>query len=88
MLPVENKNVFVIDLDKKNLSKNEKKYYKLLKEQIFWLNRNNSSLYNRAKNLYDKYMNDTLPQNIKQRCCNFKLLEEKCLEYNKVNIKV
>lgn len=24
-----------------------------------------------------------LPENIRKRCCNFKLLEEKCVEYNK-----
>ena len=26
----------------------------------------------------------TIPDNMKSRCCNFKLLEEKCLEYNKI----
>ncbi len=30
------------------------------------------------------YNNGNLPQNIKARCCNFKLLEEKCIEYNKI----
>lgn len=25
----------------------------------------------------------TLNENIAKRCCNFKLLEEKCIEYNK-----
>ena len=32
--------------------------------------------------LYDKYINGTLDKNIAKRCCNFKLLEEKCKEYN------
>ena len=27
------------------------------------------------------YINNKLPENIKPRCCNFKLLEEKCREY-------
>lgn len=27
--------------------------------------------------------NGKLPENIKVRCCNFKLLEKKCVEYNK-----
>ncbi|WP_143403515.1 hypothetical protein [Fusobacterium massiliense] len=26
---------------------------------------------------------DKLPNNIKERCCNFKLLEEKAIEYDK-----
>ena len=33
--------------------------------------------------LYDKYIDGTLDKNIAKRCCNFKLLEEKCREYNK-----
>ena len=30
------------------------------------------------------YNSGKLPDNMKLRCCNFKLLEEKCLEYNKI----
>ena len=37
----------------------------------------------RLEKLYDKYVNGTLDKNIAKRCCNFKLLEEKCKEYNK-----
>lgn len=36
------------------------------------------------KKLYEKYLNGTLDKNIFERCCNFKLLEEKCLEYNNI----
>ena len=36
---------------------------------------------------YGKYENDKLPDNVKNRCCNYPLLEEKCLEYNKKNFK-
>ena len=35
------------------------------------------------KKLYDKYLDRTLDLNIAKRCCNFKLLEDKCKEYNK-----
>ena len=83
MLPVTNKNNINIDLNKKCLTKTEEKYVKLLSEQIFWLNRNSEKLYGRSKKLYDKYINGTLEKNISKRCCNFKLLEEKCREYNK-----
>ena len=43
-----------IDLDKECLTKTEEKYTKLLKEQIYWLNRNDEKLYGRSKKLYDK----------------------------------
>ena len=79
-------NIIKIDLDKECLTKTEERYIKLLKEQIFWLNRNDEKLYDRSKKLYDKYMNGTLNKNIEKRCCNFKLLEEKCLEYNKTSL--
>ena len=59
-----------------------KKYVKLLKEQIYWLNRNSDKLFKRSKKLYDSYVNGTLNKNINKRFCNFKLLEEKCIEYN------
>lgn len=83
MLPVNNKNVFKLDLKRETLNQQENKYLHLLKEQLFWLNRNEVKLYKRSKILYDKYINGTLNPNIKKRCCNFPLLEEKCKEYNK-----
>lgn len=55
----------------------------MLKEQLFWLNRNDDKLYDRSKKINDKYIDGTLNPNIEKRCCNFKLLEEKCTEYNK-----
>jgi hypothetical protein F3_08606 len=86
MLPVTEANIIRIDLDKKTLDKTEKKYMKLLKEQIYWLNRNSNQLIGRSKKLYEKYNAGTLSLNVAKRCCNFKLLEEKCNEYNKVVI--
>jgi protein AbiQ len=83
MVPVTDKNIIKLDLDKDCFTKQEEKYIKMLKEQLFWLNRNDEKLYVRSKKLYDKYINGTLNQNIAKRCCNFKLLEEKCIEYNK-----
>lgn len=59
MLPVTKKNIIKLDLDKECLTKSEEKYYKLLKEQIYWLNRNDEKLFGRSKKLYDKYINDT-----------------------------
>ena len=82
MLPVQNNNIIVLDLNKECLTESERKYQTLLKHQIYWLNRNNSMLLNRAKKLYDNYISGKLNKAFFQRCCNFKLLEEKCREYN------
>lgn len=43
-------NIIKIDLDKECLTKTEERYIKLLKEQIFWLNRNDEKLYDKSKN--------------------------------------
>ena len=83
MLPVTKKNIIELDLNKEPLTKSEEKYIKLLQEQLYWLNRNDERLYDRSKKLYDKYVDGTLNSNIASRCCNFKLLEEMCKEYNK-----
>ena len=70
-----------IDLEKECITNSEEKYQKLLKEQIYWLNRNNLRLYKKSKRLYDKYIDKTLEPIIANRCCNFPLFEEKCKEY-------
>lgn len=85
MLPVTEANIIKIDLDKECLTETEKKYTKLLKEQLFWLNRNDEKLFGRSKKLYDKFIEGTLDKFTLARCCNFKLLEEKCKEYNNVD---
>jgi len=82
MLPVTYDNIVNIDLNKENDA-----YTKLLKKQIFWLNRNSNRLYNKSRKLYYKYINNTLDVNIVRRCCDFKLLEVKCMEYNKILVK-
>ena len=68
--------------NKSGITSAETKYQKLLKEQLAWLNANYNQVKNKSFKLYKKYNNGKLPQNIKERCCNFKLLEKKCSEYN------
>lgn len=55
MLPVMDSNIIMIDLNVETKNKMEMKYQKLLKEQIYWLNRNDEKLYNRSFKLYGKY---------------------------------
>ena len=82
MLPVTDNNIIKLDLNKVCYTNDEEKYIKVLKEQIFWLNRNKEKIYSKSKKLYDKYTNGSLNVSITKRCCNFKLLEKKCIEYN------
>lgn len=82
MIPVTERNYFILDLNKETLTMSESKYQKLLREQLNWLNSNYYQVKNKSFRLYTLYNNNKLPKNIKERCCNFKLLEEKCVEYN------
>lgn len=47
----------------------------------YWLNENYIQVSSKAFKLYDKYINGNLSINVVNRCCNFKLLEAKCIEY-------
>lgn len=83
MIPVNEKNYVLINLNKETLTIAELKYQKLLKEQLDWLNANYRQIKNKSFKLYQLYNSGKLPQSIKSRCCKFKLLEEKCIEFNK-----
>lgn len=81
MIPVKEENYSLVDLNKETLTISELKYQKLLREQLDWLNANYIQVQNKSQKLYQLYITGKLSENIKARCCDFKLLEEKCLEY-------
>ena len=81
MIPVKEKDYTLVDLNKETLTISELKYQKLLLEQLNWLNANYYQVKNKSFKLYNLYNNGKLPENIMKRCCDFKLLEEKCKEY-------
>jgi hypothetical protein len=83
MIPVNPQNYIIIDLNEKTTNIKQLKYQKLLKEQLNWLNANYDQVKNKSFKLYELYNSGKLSKNIKERCCNFKLLEEKCIDYNK-----
>lgn len=85
MIPVKRNNYEIVDLNDKNPAR--LKYLTLLKKQLHWLNDNKLKIIYKADNLYALYIANLLPENIKKRCCNFKLLEEKCGEYNEIKEK-
>lgn len=64
-----------------DLSKEPEDYAYLLRRQLRFLNRHHKDISKKAKLLYDGYMHKSLNLNIIKRCCNFPLLEEKCVLY-------
>ena len=76
MIPVTDNNYTLVDLNKETLTIAEQKYQKLLKEQLSWLNAHYRQVKNKSFKLYQLYNNRKLSDNMKSRCCNFKLLEE------------
>ena len=84
MIPVLKNCYEIIDLNKKGMDEKETKYYMLFRDQYFWLNSHFIQIKKKSLKLYQMYINDKLPLNIKKRCCNYKLLEEKCVLYNRI----
>lgn len=87
MIPVTKDCYEIINLNEKVKTTKETEYIELLKNQLKYLNKNYIELKSKAFKLYELYINNKLPENIKIRCCNFKLLEEKCEEYEQEKIK-
>ena len=83
MIPVMDKNYVIFDLNKKTENRAENFRLELLRNQLRWLTANKKNVNTKSKLLYNLYKSNKLPKNVKDRCCNFPLLEEKCREYNK-----
>ena len=83
MIPVMDKNYVIFDLNKKTENRAENFRLELLRNQLRWLTANKKEVNTKSKLLYNLYKSNKLPKNVKDRCCNFPLLEEKYREYNK-----
>jgi protein AbiQ len=86
MIPVNPDNYEIIHLRNEKLTVSEKKYQELLIDQLTWLNEHYYQVKSKSFKLYNMYVKGKLSKNINDRCCNFKLLEEKSKEY-KTNIE-
>lgn len=82
MIPVKNNNYSEFDLNEKTEDIKKKNRIELLNNQLRWLTQNKKEIYVKSKLLYTLYKNNKLPSNVRIRCCNFPLLEEKCIKYN------
>lgn len=60
------------------------KYKALVENQTTFINDNRRKLLNKVKLFRFQADKGYLPTRVKERCCNFKLLEEKCQEYKEL----
>ena len=81
MIPVKKGNYIEFDLNKKPKNKDEAFRLELLRNQLRWLTSNKKEIITKSKLLYNLYKSNKLPINVKNRCCNFPLLEIKSKEY-------
>ena len=82
MIPVTNRLYEIFDLNPEGKSLEVQKRIYLLKKQLYWLNSKAEELMLKAFTLHFRYCENTLNIRLRDRCCNFPLLEQKCLEYN------
>ena len=57
------------------------KYRKLLENQIELINKDRNIMLKKIITFHNKYNENLLTENVKNRCCNFRLLELNCQEY-------
>ena len=83
-IPVTKSNYTEIDLYSTSIDVQERKYQKMLKEQLSQLNAHSDQIKDKSYKLYKRYKSNNLYPQLRNRCCNYLLLEEKSLEYAKV----
>lgn len=64
----------------------DQKYKILLNKQLTYLNNHKTQLIKKTKQFQERYRKGHIDLKIKKRCCNFQLLENKCLEYKKLEV--
>lgn len=84
MIPVWKNCYEEYGLNTNNCNKSERLKRELIISQIRWINNNSKDIYYKVILLYKLYKNNKLPGNVKDKYCDFPLLEEKCNDYNKI----
>lgn len=77
MIPVKNSELINFDFKDEDYS-----YQQILRSQFIFCSRNKKEISRRAKDTYDKVVIQEIPF-FKKVCCDFRLLEQKCLQYRK-----
>lgn len=82
MIPIQINECKLINIIINNQETEEEIMYKrLLINQIDWCNKNIEKILKSANKIYYTITLNKANKRLIDRCCNFKLLEEKCLEY-------
>lgn len=82
MIPIPTSRCIRLELN----SMGDGKYQTLLHKQLVWCNQNSEEIINTAEKLYESICySDKEDSMLKRRCCDFRLLERKCIEYMKEN---
>ena len=76
MIPVPDAAIIRLDIE----NEPDEKYKNLLRNQAKIIHSNNDNIKKKAKRLYSIVNSGSQP-NLNSRCCTYKLLESKCLEY-------
>ena len=79
MIPVPSGKYYEINI--KEEIKKDKKYGLILKYQQIWCNNNKKQIRNYSNKLYKLIINNKSNISLKNRCCDFKILEEKLNQF-------
>ena len=77
MIPIPASELKIIDIN--NLQ--DSQYKNLLKKQISWCNASRDKITRRAYSLYRNMKYNNITEKLKNRCCDFELLEKACYIY-------
>ncbi len=64
----------------------DEEYKTLVKDQTTFINNHKKDLFTKIRYFTLQYDKGNLPEKVKERCCDFRLLEEKCHDYIVYNI--
>ena len=78
----------VLEDDLNFLVPKEKTRIELIKNEIKWISSNKKNIRKKAKQLYNLFMMNKLPKHNFKMCNNFKILEEKMVEWKKIKKEV
>ena len=65
----------------------DEEYKTLVKDQTTFINNHKKDLFTKIRYFTLQYDKGNLPEKVKERCCDFRLLEEKCHDYIVDNIR-
>lgn len=86
MIPIHEISLIKIDMKIRAIDHKEIADYKnLLTDQLSWCNSNRDKIIKKAKNLYYSITTNSARKKLKERCCDFIILEQALKKYCKEN---